>query len=173
MAIHGWINAMTTAKPGNAAHEDYRADARGPLHGVRVLDLSRLVAGNVVTHVLADFGADVVKVEAPGRGDDLRAWTVGGEGVSLTLVRDPLRVLLFLLTIVTISRVHLHYPILAKLRPVLLLTLGAVAYAYLNPRYLTTANVLRVWPMRLVAILGVIACEFPRRRDDARDRRCP
>ena len=78
MAIHGWINAMTAAKPDNGAHEDYRADARGPLHGVRVLDLSRLVAGNVVTHVLADFGADVVKVEAPGRGDDLRAWTVGG-----------------------------------------------------------------------------------------------
>ena len=69
---------MTTAKPGDPTPVDYRADARGPLHGVRVLDLSRLVAGNVVTHVLADFGADVVKVEAPGRGDDLRAWKVGG-----------------------------------------------------------------------------------------------
>ena len=69
---------MTTATLDHPAHEDYRADARGPLHGVRVLDLSRLVAGNVVSHVLADFGADVVKVEAPGRGDDLRAWKVGG-----------------------------------------------------------------------------------------------
>src|SRR5690349_14228603 len=58
----------------------YVPDARGPLSGVRVLDLSRLVAGNVVSHVLADFGADVIKVEAPGRGDDLRAWRV--EGVS-------------------------------------------------------------------------------------------
>ena len=94
-------------------------------------------------------------VHARRRG---RAWTVGGEGVSLTLVRDPLRMLLFLLTIVTISRVHLHYPILAKLRAVLVLTLLAVAYAYLNPRYLTTANVLKRWPMRLVAILGVLAC---------------
>jgi crotonobetainyl-CoA:carnitine CoA-transferase CaiB-like acyl-CoA transferase len=56
----------------------YQPDARGPLDGVRVLDLSRLVAGNVVSHVLADFGADVIKVEAPGRGDDLRAWKVGG-----------------------------------------------------------------------------------------------
>lgn len=56
----------------------YHPDASGPLHGVRVLDLSRLVAGNIVTHVLADFGADVVKVEAPGKGDDLRAWQVGG-----------------------------------------------------------------------------------------------
>ena len=101
--------------------------------------------------------------ETSGRGGTVarrrgRAWTVGGEGVSLTLVRDPLRMLLFLLTIVTISRVHLHYPILAKLRAVLVLTLLAVAYAYLNPRYLTTANVLKRWPMRLVAILGVLAC---------------
>src|SRR5690606_16936409 len=56
----------------------WRPDASGPLDGVRVLDLSRLVAGNIVSHVLADFGADVVKVEAPGRGDDLRNWKVGG-----------------------------------------------------------------------------------------------
>ncbi len=49
-----------------------------PLKGLKVVDLSRLVAGNIVTHVLADFGADVVKVEKPGRGDDLRNWKVGG-----------------------------------------------------------------------------------------------
>jgi crotonobetainyl-CoA:carnitine CoA-transferase CaiB-like acyl-CoA transferase len=56
----------------------FRSDAQGPLFGVRVLDLSRLVAGNILSHVLADFGAEVIKVEAPGRGDDLRAWKVGG-----------------------------------------------------------------------------------------------
>ena len=56
----------------------YVPEAVGPLQGVRVLDLSRLVAGNIVTHVLADFGADVIKVEAPAKGDDLRAWIVGG-----------------------------------------------------------------------------------------------
>jgi crotonobetainyl-CoA:carnitine CoA-transferase CaiB-like acyl-CoA transferase len=44
--------------------------------GVRVLDLSRLVAGNMLTHILADFGAEVVKVERPGVGDDLRQWRV-------------------------------------------------------------------------------------------------
>jgi crotonobetainyl-CoA:carnitine CoA-transferase CaiB-like acyl-CoA transferase len=49
-----------------------------PLEGIRVLDLSRLVAGNVLTVVLADFGADVIKVERPGRGDDLRHWRDDG-----------------------------------------------------------------------------------------------
>jgi crotonobetainyl-CoA:carnitine CoA-transferase CaiB-like acyl-CoA transferase len=64
--------------PTPRATSDYQPNERGPLDGVRVLDLSRLVAGNVVSHILADFGADVIKVEAPGRGDDLRAWKVGG-----------------------------------------------------------------------------------------------
>jgi formyl-CoA transferase len=41
---------------------------------VTVVDLSRLVSGNLMTHVLADLGADVIKVETPGKGDDLRAW---------------------------------------------------------------------------------------------------
>ncbi len=49
-----------------------------PLDDVRVLDLSRLVAGNILTHVLADLGAEVIKVEKPGRGDDLRNWQTRG-----------------------------------------------------------------------------------------------
>ena len=49
-----------------------------PLHGVRVLDLSRMVAGGVAGMLLADFGADVVKVEQPGTGDPLRQWTADG-----------------------------------------------------------------------------------------------
>jgi formyl-CoA transferase len=52
---------------------DYTPQARGTLAGVRVLDLSRLVAGNTLTQVLADFGAEVIKVEPPA-GDSLRAW---------------------------------------------------------------------------------------------------
>lgn len=52
---------------------DYTPEATGTLAGIRVLDLSRLFAGNVLTQILGDFGAEVIKVEPPA-GDTLRAW---------------------------------------------------------------------------------------------------
>ena len=46
----------------------------GPLKGLRILDLSRILAGPTCTQLLGDMGADVIKVEKPGAGDDTRGW---------------------------------------------------------------------------------------------------
>jgi len=61
--------------------QPFEPEAAGPLRGVRVLDFSRLVAGNMLSLQLADFGAEVVKVESPGRGDTLRDWREAGVSV--------------------------------------------------------------------------------------------
>jgi crotonobetainyl-CoA:carnitine CoA-transferase CaiB-like acyl-CoA transferase len=58
----------------------YTPEKSCPLDGVRILDLSRLLVGNVLTHVLADLGADVIKIEPPG-GDALRAWKEDGHEI--------------------------------------------------------------------------------------------
>ena len=59
----------------------FRPDAECPLDGLRVLDLSRLVAGNMVSLQLADYGAEVIKIEDPEKGDPLRAWRDKGLSV--------------------------------------------------------------------------------------------
>src|SRR5881227_2433802 len=61
--------------------KSFEPGAACPLDGVRVIDMSRLVSGNMVSLQLADFGDDVVKIEDPKRGDPLRAWQTDGVSV--------------------------------------------------------------------------------------------
>ncbi|KMK67121.1 CaiB/BaiF CoA-transferase family protein [Puniceibacterium sp. IMCC21224] len=55
-------------------HPPCAAGSNGPLAGVRIMDLSRILAGPTCTQLLGDYGAEVIKVERPGLGDDTRAW---------------------------------------------------------------------------------------------------
>ena len=75
-------NTQTSAthiSPAGAA-----ANARPlPLEGIKVLDCARLVAGGCIGTLLGDFGAEVVKIEAPGSGDPLRSWRLKLDGTSV------------------------------------------------------------------------------------------
>ena len=54
-----------------------------PLHGIKVIDLANFLAGPLSSMFLADFGAEVIKVERPGTGDEVRYWGHNKDGVGL------------------------------------------------------------------------------------------
>ena len=60
---------------------EFDPTATPPLSGIRVVDLSRLVAGNMISLQLADHGAEVIKIEDPDKGDPLRAWRTNGQSL--------------------------------------------------------------------------------------------
>ncbi|MBV8665401.1 MAG: CoA transferase [Burkholderiaceae bacterium] len=59
------------------------SQATGPLAGIKVLELGTLIAGPFCSRMLAEFGADVIKIEAPDGGDPIRQWRVLKDGTSL------------------------------------------------------------------------------------------
>src|SRR3546814_15019482 len=84
MRISDWSSDVCSSDLTRPLMKDFQPEVPGPLNGLRVLDLSRLVAGNMLTLQLADFGAEVVKVESRPKGDPLRAWQEGGQETSWT-----------------------------------------------------------------------------------------
>lgn len=100
------------------------------------------------------------RAQAIGRGGPVGRPAIQASspaGAGLAIVRDPLRILLFLLMVITISRVH-SYVGLSALRPALVLVLLTGIYAFLNPRALNDGALLRTWPPKVMAALGVMAC---------------
>jgi formyl-CoA transferase len=76
-------------------------DARPPLEGIRVLELGSFIAAPFAARVFADFGAEVVKIERPGAGDELRGWRLGRGNTSMmfrTIARNKKSVTLDLRT---------------------------------------------------------------------------
>jgi len=125
--------------------KSFAPDAEGPLKGIRAIDLSRLVAGNMLSLQLADYGAEVIKVEDPERGDPLRDWRV--EGMSI------------------------HWKVYARNKKSLALTLRSPEGLALLAKLIDTADVaeIRSFPDKTVRSSGrsgssIENCLYPRTR---------
>ena len=71
---------MTTT---HAFHPSLKTATSGPLAGLKVLELGQLIAGPFAAKTLADFGAEVIKIETPDGGDPLRSWRLIKDGTSV------------------------------------------------------------------------------------------
>lgn len=80
------IEKTTTHEKLESAEQKEVEDGRRPLDGIRVLDLSRLLPGPYASHILASFGADVIKVERPGEGDYMREYLPQTQGFNATFL---------------------------------------------------------------------------------------
>jgi len=74
------IESPGLSESGEASATEGASGRRAPLSGLRVLELGQILAGPFAGALLGYFGADVIKVEPPGRGDPIRGWRELDEG---------------------------------------------------------------------------------------------
>jgi O-antigen ligase len=79
-------------------------------------------------------------------------------GTFMRMKFDPLRISLFLLMIITVSRIHQHFKVIGKLRPALLLAFATAAYAFMQPKLIRPENLKEQWIPRVVIGLAIMAC---------------
>ena len=81
-------NNHITPTPVRGHSTETRPTSQGALTGVKVLDFSRILAAPFCSQILADYGADVIKIEQPGQGDETRSWQGQGEQ-TIWNTKDP------------------------------------------------------------------------------------
>ena len=74
---------MTTTNATHPSLPFLQSPSSGPLAGLKVLELGQLIAGPFAAKTLADFGAEVIKIETPDGGDPLRGWRLIKDGTSV------------------------------------------------------------------------------------------